>query len=80
MVYIRRMKKSSLNGSEAQGVDTEHVEEAKKQVTVETTKEWLKKDLGIAITCLNAMYTDPDLLENLAEFLHGRWMNAKHKE
>lgn len=46
--------------------------------TVEKVLEYLKKDLSVAIACLNAMYSDPDLLHSLAIWMHGRWTNSKH--
>lgn len=43
----------------------------------EKIKEWLKHDLGAAISCLNAIYSDPPMLDSLAEFMYGRFSNAK---
>lgn len=66
------MNDKNQNGSQAQG--------ASQPITVGQIQGYLKNDLGIAIRCLDAIYTDPDLLQALAEFMHGRLMNAKHKK
>lgn len=49
-------------------------------ISVNTITEYLKKDLSIAISCLNAIQSDPDLINHLAQFMHGRFINAKHAE
>lgn len=40
-------------------------------------KEYLKKDLSVAVACLNAILTDEDLLNHMATFMAGRWQNAQ---
>jgi len=44
-------------------------------ITVDLVREYLKKDLSVAISCLNAIQSDPDCMEMLAVFLTGRWQN-----
>lgn len=46
----------------------------------ETVAKWLKKDLGIALALLDALYSDQDMLLNMAVFMQGRYMNAKNQE
>lgn len=62
--------KSEL-GSEAQ---------TKRIVTLQDAQTWLKRDLQICIACLDAIYKDPNTLNALAEFLHGRYLNNLHQE
>lgn len=49
------------------------------QLSPVLVKEYLKKDLSIAVSCLNAILTDPDLLEQTAHFMFGRLENSKSK-
>lgn len=46
----------------------------------QTIKEWLKNDLGRSISCLNAIYSDPDLLDAVAEFMIGRLENERNRQ
>jgi hypothetical protein len=71
MSYHCVMEKNQNTSAPAQGAESE-------SLTVETVKKYLTKDLSIAISCLNAIQSDPDLLEHLAHFMHGRFVNAKH--
>lgn len=66
------MKKTETNGSSAQGVD--------EPITVKTIEGYLKKDLQVAISCLEAMHSDPDLLRAMADFMHGRYLNNLNKK
>lgn len=59
---------------------TEAAQGAPSEITQQAVKQYLVKDLSIAISCLNAIQSDPDLLEHLAQFMHGRFVNAKHAE
>lgn len=43
-------------------------------------REMLKRDLGVAVTVLDAVYRDPNTLNSLADFLHGRMLNEKNRE
>jgi len=54
--------------------------QAVSEISVGTIEGYLKKDLSIALNCLDAIYRDPDLLRSMAEFMHGRFMNAKNAE
>lgn len=70
------MKKEQLNGVKAQGAEnTEKVE-----VTLDVVKKWLRHDLGAAISCLNAIQTDPALMDAVAEFMYGRFINSVNKQ
>lgn len=46
-------------------------------ITPELVKEYLRKDLSVAISCLNAIQSDPDLMDSLAHFMAGRWNNVQ---
>jgi len=50
------------------------------EVTPEQIKQYLQKDLSIALACLHAIYSDPDLLRLLADFMHGRQVNYINAE
>lgn len=65
--------KTNNNGKEAQGAELP-------TLTQPDIVRWLKRDLPTAINCLDAIYSDPDMLDALATFMHGRYMNSKHKE
>lgn len=73
-----------MNTKNNQGVQVPGTEDATQAavstIDVETVTEYLKKDLAVAISCLNALYSDPDLLNHMAHFMHGRFANAKAKE
>lgn len=51
-----------------------------KDLNVATVEKWLKNDLAKCISCLNAIYSDPDLLRSVATFMLGRMNNAKAHE
>lgn len=50
------------------------------EITLEKVKEWSKRDLGCAISFLNAIHSDPDMLDQVATFIYGRFKNAKEQE
>lgn len=65
------MEKNHKAVSQAQGAeDTQET-----PVTVEQVKKYLVKDVSIALSCLDAIASDPDLLDVIAHFMHGRYMN-----
>lgn len=45
------------------------------EFTVDQIQDLLKRDLNVAIRCLDAVYKDPDLLRQMAIFMHGRLEN-----
>lgn len=47
-------------------------------ITPELVKEYLTKDLSVAISCLVAIQSDPELLDYLAVFMTGRWQNVQN--
>lgn len=65
--------KTNNNGKEAQGAELP-------LLTQQDVVRMLKRDLPMAINCLDAIYSDPDLLESLATFMHGRYMNNLNKQ
>lgn len=62
---------SEVLGTEAPG---------QKVPTLKEVQTFLKKDLGMAISLLDAIYRDTNTMNNLAEFLYGRYLNAKEQE
>lgn len=54
--------------------------EAQGAVDLSKIKEWMKRDLGFAISFLQALYTDPDMMDAVAQFMHGRLLNHKNQE
>lgn len=48
-------------------------------ITVDLVREYLKRDLSVAISCLNAIHSDPDLMESMAVFMAGRWQNDQNR-
>lgn len=60
---------------QAQGAGPQSVE-----VTLDLVEKWLKHDLGAAISCLNAIHSDPDMLKSVATFMYGRFVNQAHKQ
>lgn len=55
-------------------------EPQKKVLTLSDVKGLLKRDLQSSMHMLSAIHDDVDTLNALAEFLHGKYMNAKHAE
>lgn len=49
-----------------------------KPVTIEVVRGFLKRDLSASIHMLDAIYRDQDILELLAQVMHGKYLNAKH--
>jgi len=48
-----------------------------------TIEKWLLKDISVAITCLEAIAKDPDMMSMMAEWMLGRLQNqqnAKHQQ
>lgn len=70
------MKEQSKNAETVPGTD----EATAEAITFETVRGYLKKDLSVSVSCLNAILSDPDLLDQVAHFMHGRWQNSKHKQ
>lgn len=68
------MNKNDQNVIEAQGAEKQGVPDLK------TVKEWTKRDIGLAIGVLNAIYSDPDLCNSMAEWIHGRIMNDYNRK
>lgn len=64
--------KKKVNGVKAPGAEA--------PVTLQDVKTWLKKDIAVAVSCLNAIHTDPDLQEHIASFMFGRLQNAQQKK
>lgn len=66
-------KKSSVSDSPGEAQN-------KQTFTLEQVREMIKKDTQTAILMLEAIYRDQNTLEAIADYLHGRYMNTKHKE
>lgn len=66
--YICSMEKNNATADAAQGAGSA-------EFTPAVVEGLLKKDLGIAMTCLDAILSDPDLLQYMAVFMHGRMLN-----
>lgn len=64
------MNKNQVTDSKAQGAAPV------KSLDAKTIASYLKKDLEVAIGCLNALHSDPDLLMAMATFMQGRMENA----
>lgn len=71
------MKKENGKATAAQGAE---VAKEKGEITLVTIKKWLKHDLSAAVSCLNAIQTDPDLLDSVAMFMFGRFQNDMNKK
>lgn len=67
------MEKQEKVVDSAQGADTQEVQ-------VPQVKEWLKRDLSLALHVLEAVYSDPDLMDQVAVFMAGRIQNAKNRK
>jgi len=50
------------------------------EITVQKVEEYLKKDLSVALSCLHAIYSDPDLLRYMAIFMRGRQLNFEQSQ
>lgn len=68
------MEKSSKNGTEAQGAD---VQEVPGTISRQDIGKFVKRDIGFAFDCLRAIVSDPDMMESLADFMYGRYLNAQ---
>lgn len=65
------MEKQTQTAPDAPGAD-EAIENA---VTFEGVRDRLQMDLAAAISCLDAILSDPDLLDSTAHFMRGRYIN-----
>lgn len=78
------MNKSNTKKAQVQGTDAPVSQVPRETKSTDTNrdqvKSWLEKDLKMAISLLTALYTDPDLLNAIADFMHGRIMNDKAKQ
>lgn len=62
------MKKNNSETEQAQGA---------KSVDLAQVTKWLRHDISVAITCLNAIQSDPDLMDHVARFMYGRLQNME---
>lgn len=69
-----------MSKSKNDGVGSQGESQPKATFTLEEVKTFVKRDVNSAILLLDAIYRDPNTLDAVAEYLHGRYMNAKHKE
>ena len=49
-------------------------------MSIAQIRDFLKKDLQVAINCLDCIYRDQDLLEAMAAFMQGRMENLRHQK
>lgn len=61
-------KKTHNNLEEVQGTPVG-------DVTLKQVKEWTKNDVARCLSFLNAIYSDPDLIDHIATFMYGRLQN-----
>lgn len=70
--FFAGMEKVTHNGkSQVQGIE---------DIPSDDVAKWIKKDIGVALSLLQALYSDADMLRSMAEFLQGRYLNQKEKE
>lgn len=70
--YIGVMNSTKEKVQSSQGVDSQ-VDPS--SVDISVIEKALKQDVFMAILCLDAMYSDPDLLRHVALFMQGRAIN-----
>lgn len=51
-----------------------------KVLTSKEVEQMVKRDLNACLLMLQSVYEDQDVLTALALVLHGKYMNARHKE
>jgi len=49
-------------------------------ITIDQVKKWLALDLGSAAMSINAILSDPDILNQVAMFLHGKFENEQARK
>jgi len=64
------MEKNNTNGQAPQGA-------AYQEVTQEGIRIFLERDITVACSCLNAIQNDQDLLDMIAQFMYGRYVNSQ---
>jgi len=68
---------NNQNGKVAEALGAEAT---KKVFTPDEVRTLVKRDVHTAILLLDAIYRDPNTLDAVADYLYGRYQNAKHKE
>lgn len=68
---------SKKNGTARPGPDGTQL--PLESVTLKQVEDWTKVDLSMCISFLNAIHSDPDLLKQVASWMHGRLQNQLHK-
>lgn len=63
--------KKNKEVSESQGLE---------DMSAKEVAQWLRRDLVVALTLLDALRSDTELLELMATFLQGRYINEKNKD
>lgn len=67
------------NGVSSQGAETKTSEKEEKTLTLAQVKKLVARDLPTAISFLQAIL-DPDIQDQVSIFLHGKYLNGKHKD
>jgi len=60
-----------------QNTSTAEAQGAPAVLTLDQVEKYLVKDIAVAISCLSAIQSDPDLLRSMAAFMLGRLENSK---
>lgn len=77
---VKVSKNVKVSNGQGPELTKEQFIEAVGRTTVEDVRTFLKKDLSTCIHMLDAIYRDVNTFNALADYLHGRLMNAKHQE
>lgn len=81
MYYIAvTMKNSIKNGTPAPGVGTAPNAPQSPEVDVKAIEQWLTRDLQALRSLVIAISSDPDMIRQLAVFMHGRYVNEQNRE
>lgn len=75
VVYLGVMNTNEVEEETAQGAGSQKVATP----SIEVVEKWLASDLRACISMLNAIYTDKDLLHQVAVWFNGRVNNAANR-
>lgn len=69
------MEKNTIKEVPAQGAGT-----PSQDVDLSTVRQWLQEDVRRAVAVLNAVQSDPNVLDRIAEVFYGRILNMRNEE
>lgn len=72
------MEKNKNNGTV--GVQDANGKEVQKPLTIAEVQSMLRRDVNSVLLLMQAIAQDPAVQQALATFLHGRYMNERHKK